>query len=157
MNWLGPIHQLGSIPTFRQRPGETLKDAWERINRMRDEEPIPCNENHLNLYFYHGLDNWYKTVLDKATGGNYVLSSPAGSTLALINIFGTYQNNDKDTESFMSVLESAKLRIETCITQLPEKDDFEQLENLVKSTLPDIEDKMALILQKLKICEGFNS
>jgi hypothetical protein len=92
--------------------------------------------------------------LNRPTGGSYILSSPAGSALALKNIFCTYRENDREIDGIITILNSAKERIENCIKELPEKEDFEHLEHFSKGTLPEIEDKMATIIQKLDICEN---
>jgi hypothetical protein len=154
MDQTGPILPKNATTSFKQHFGETLRDAWERINKMHSEDPIPCGENNMNLFFYYGLDGWYKNALDRATGGSYILSSPAGSALALKNIFGTYRGNDREIDGIITILNSAKERIENCIKELPEKEDFEHLEHFSKDTLPEIEDKMATIIHKLNICEN---
>jgi hypothetical protein len=38
-----------STSTFKQQPGETLKDALARINRIHDEDSTPCEDEKLNL------------------------------------------------------------------------------------------------------------
>ena len=38
---------LSSISNFKQHPGETLKDAWVRINRIHYEDPTPCEDEKL--------------------------------------------------------------------------------------------------------------
>ena len=40
---------LSSTSNFKQHPGETLKDAWVRINRIHYEDPTPCEDEKLNL------------------------------------------------------------------------------------------------------------
>ena len=32
------------------------------------QNPEPCGEEKLNLYFYYGLEPWYKNALDFASG-----------------------------------------------------------------------------------------
>ena len=44
-----------STSTFKQNYGETLKDAWVRIHKIYSEDPNPCGEEKMNLYFYYGL------------------------------------------------------------------------------------------------------
>jgi hypothetical protein len=144
---------MNTTNSFKQCFEETLRDTWERINKMHNENHIPYGENNMNLFFYNGLDGWYKNALDRAIGGSYILSSPVGTTLTLKNFFGTYQGNAREVDGIITILNSAKERIENCIKELPNKEDFEHLEHLSKGTLPEIEYKMATILQKLNICE----
>jgi hypothetical protein len=61
---------------FKQLYGESLKDAWFRLNHIHKEDPNPCEKEKMHLYFYYGLGPWYKNALDFASGGSFVLSSP---------------------------------------------------------------------------------
>ena len=40
---------LRSTYYFKEQPGETLKVAWVRINRIHYEDPTPCEDEKLNL------------------------------------------------------------------------------------------------------------
>jgi hypothetical protein len=113
---------------------------------MHNENPIPYGENNMNLFFYNGLDGWYKNALDRAIGGSYILSSHVGTTLTLKNIFGAYQGNKKKVDGIITIRNSAKARIKNCIEELPNKEDFEHLEHLSKGTLLEIEYEMVTIL-----------
>jgi hypothetical protein len=85
-----------NIATFKQNYGETLKDAWFRINKIHKEDPNPCEEK-LHLYYYNGLDPWYKSALDLASGGSFILISPTSASLVIKNLYGinTSKINEK--------------------------------------------------------------
>ena len=88
--------KLGTnLPTrkifLKQYPGETLKDAWVRVNRINYENPTPLEDEELNLYFYYGIDPWYQNALDGATGGSFVLSPPHFAALTLKRFFGNFE------------------------------------------------------------------
>ena len=87
---------LRSTSYFKQHPGETLKDAWIRINRIHYEDPTPCEDEMLNLYFYYVIDPWYHNALDGATGGSFVLSTPSCAAMTLRRIFGSFVWWEKD-------------------------------------------------------------
>jgi hypothetical protein len=74
---------VSSTSTFKQQPGETVKDSWARINRIHDEDSTPCEDKKLNLYFYYGLDPLYQNSLDGAIGGSFVLSTPSCAATTL--------------------------------------------------------------------------
>jgi hypothetical protein len=40
---------MSSTSTFKQQPGERLKDAWARINRIHYEKSTPCKDEKLNI------------------------------------------------------------------------------------------------------------
>jgi hypothetical protein len=79
-----------------------------KINKIHSEDPIPCGNNNMNLFFYYGLDGWYKNLLDRATWGIYILSSPVGTSLTLKNIFGTNRGNDREVDGIITMLNSEK-------------------------------------------------
>jgi hypothetical protein len=76
-NKLEVCPSVSSTSTFKKQPGEILKDAWARINRIHYEESTPCEDEKLNLFFYYGLDPLYQNALDGATVGSFVLSTPS--------------------------------------------------------------------------------
>ena len=79
---------VNSVSIFKQYHGETLKDAWVRINRMHYED----------LYFYYGIDPWYQNGLDGAIGGSFVLSTPPCAAMTLRRIFGSFVGRKKKLE-----------------------------------------------------------
>jgi hypothetical protein len=52
MNQLVQIPPINSTTSFKQLFGETLRDAWKRINKMHSEDPISCGENNMNLFLW---------------------------------------------------------------------------------------------------------
>ena len=95
-----------STSTFKQNYGESLKDAWFRLHKMHSEDPEPCGEEKLNLYFYYGIEPWYKNALDLASGGSFVLSSPKGALLVIKNLFGTNIGKMREVEDINTLLTS---------------------------------------------------
>jgi hypothetical protein len=94
-NKLEVIPSVSSTSTFKQQPGETLKDAWARINRINYEESTTCEDEKLNPYLYYGLDPLYKNALDGAAGGSFVLSKPSCTAMTLRRIFGSFVGRKK--------------------------------------------------------------
>jgi hypothetical protein len=69
------LDNVNLLPNVKQIYGESLKDAWVRINKMNNQSLNVYEKEKLHLYFYYGLSPWYKNALDFASGGSYVLSS----------------------------------------------------------------------------------
>ena len=144
---------LSSISNFKQYPGETLKDAWVRINRMHYEDPTPCEDEKLNLYFYYGIDPWYQNALDGATGGSFVLSTPSCAAMTLRRIFGNFVGRKKKVEDTTVALALSKDKFEAGLEKLPNKEDFEQLASVSKNIIPKINDELVNVMHKLRLCE----
>jgi hypothetical protein len=94
-NKLEVIPSVSSTSTFKQQPGETLKDAWARINRIHYEESSACEDEKLNLYLYYELDPLYQNALDGAAGASFVLSTPSCAAMTLRRIFGSFVGRKK--------------------------------------------------------------
>ena len=58
------------VLTFKQRGGESLKDAWYRINDAQRRSTKKQSTHILLRNFYIGITSWYKYILDTITGGN---------------------------------------------------------------------------------------
>ena len=71
------------VQSFKQPGGESLKDAWYRINDAHKK----CTKKHSTLIllrnFYVGISSWYRYVLDTLTGFNF-LGTPALEACNLI-------------------------------------------------------------------------
>jgi hypothetical protein len=49
------LHNINLLPNFKQVYGESLKDAWVRINKMNNQSLNVYEKEKLHLYFYYGL------------------------------------------------------------------------------------------------------
>jgi hypothetical protein len=58
LNQVDKPAMLYTIATFKQHIRETLKDAWDRIKEIHNEDLLPCREVNMHLYFYYGLEPW---------------------------------------------------------------------------------------------------
>jgi hypothetical protein len=71
------------VRTFKQKRGESLKDAWYRINNSYHR----CTKKHSTMIllrnFYVDITSWNRYVLDTLTGGNF-LGTPALEACTLI-------------------------------------------------------------------------
>ena len=77
------------VLNFKQRGGESLKDAWYRIcdahNRStRNQSTIVLLRN-----FYVGITTWYRFVLDTITGGNFLMCPSTDAFNAMRNLVGS--------------------------------------------------------------------
>jgi hypothetical protein len=82
------LDNVNLLPNFKQVYGESLKDAWVRINKMNKQIFNVYEKEKLHLYFYYGLSPWYKNALDFASRRSFVLSSPEENSTVIKNLFG---------------------------------------------------------------------
>src|SRR3954469_4601124 len=60
------------VLTFKQRAGESLKDAWYRIN---DSQKIATKKQTTTILlrnFYVGINSWNRFILDTDINGNFI-------------------------------------------------------------------------------------
>ena len=143
---------MPSTSNFKQLYGESLKDALFRLNKMHSEDPKPCEKEKLHLHFYYSLDPWYMNTLDFASGGSFVLSPPEGKSMIIKNLFGNSVGKKEEIDDMDTMLASIKKRIEDCVKNLPDKRNMDHLELFSKQVIPEMEDKMFLISNKLDSC-----
>ena len=60
------------VLTFKQRGGESLKDAWHRINDSQDRATKKQSTTILLRNFYVGITSWNRFILDTAISGNFL-------------------------------------------------------------------------------------
>jgi hypothetical protein len=145
---------VSSTSTFKQQLGESVKDAWARINRIHYEESTPCEDEKLNLYFYYGLDPLYQNALDGATGGSFVLPIPSCAAMTLRRIFGSFVGRKKKMQDTTVQLALSIDKLESRLSKLPDREDFEHLALYSKEVILRIDDKLVDIMYKLQVCEG---
>src|SRR3954467_5234844 len=57
---------------FKQRGGESLKDAWYRINDSQKRATKKKSTTILLRNFYVGITSWNRFILDTAVNGNFI-------------------------------------------------------------------------------------
>src|SRR3954453_12040414 len=77
------------VLTFTQRGGESLKDAWYRINDSQNRATKKQSTTILLRNFYVGITYWNRFVLDTTTNRNF-LEAPVWEAL---NVMGNHVGN----------------------------------------------------------------
>src|ERR1041384_4775360 len=76
------------VLTFTQRSGESLKDAWYRINDSQKRATKKQSTTILLRKFYVGITSWNRFILDTAINGNF-LEVPVWEALSIMeNLVG---------------------------------------------------------------------
>src|ERR1043165_3743209 len=77
------------VLTFKQRGGESLKDAWYRINDSQKRATKKQPTTILLRNFYVGITSWNRFLLDTAISGNFT-EAPVWEALNVIeNLVGS--------------------------------------------------------------------
>ena len=97
------------VLTFKQRGGESLKDAWYRIKNAHHRSTKKQVATVLLRNFYIGITCWYKFVLDTLTGGNFLGASASEAFNAIENLFGNPPIDDTEKITLEDIMKSWKL------------------------------------------------
>ena len=114
------------VLSFKQRGGESLKDAWYRICIAQNRSTRKQSTTVLLRIFYVGVTTWYRFVLDTITGGNFLSSHPMDAFNAMGNLVGSPPIIINDTTL---TLEHVMQRLEAIENKMP---TIEHIENLDK-------------------------
>src|SRR3954468_4247293 len=77
------------VLTFKQRGGESLKDAWYIINDSQKRATKKQSTTILLRSFYVGITSWNRFILDTAINGNFI-EAPVWEALNVIeNLVGS--------------------------------------------------------------------
>ena len=114
------------VRSFKQRSGESLKDAWYRISDSHRRCAKKYSTMILLRNFYVGITIWYRYVLDTLTGGNF-LGTPALEASYII-------------ESLVGIPPVNETKIEISL-----EDVMKKLESIEKD-LPGVEVKLGMLL-----------
>jgi hypothetical protein len=145
------VDDINLVPNFKQVYGDSLIDAWIRINKMNNQSSITYGKEKLHLYFYYGLAPWHKNSLDFASGGSFVLTSPKENSTIIKNLFGDKEEN-KELESMSTVFDYLKKRFENCAKRLLDKRNLDHLELFSKDVILEMEDRLSLVTNQLDSC-----
>src|ERR1041385_5505917 len=113
------------VLSFKQKGGESLKDAWYRFNYSQKRATKKQSTTILHRNFYVGITPWNRFILDTAINGNF-LEAPIWESLNVIeNLVGNLPiasiQEDISLAHIMKKLEKIELEIPS-ITRINELD-----------------------------------
>ena len=83
------------VLTFKQRGGESLKDAWYWINDAQNRSTKKQATTVLLRIFYVGVTNWYRYILNTLMGGKIL----GAHTLEALNVIESLVGNPPINET----------------------------------------------------------
>src|SRR4051812_12391380 len=135
------------VLTFKQRGGESLKDAWYRINYSQNRATKKQTTTILLRNFYVGITSWNRFILDTAINGNFI-EAPVWEALNVMeNLVGNLPvasiQEDITLAHIMKKLEKKELEM-TSITKINE------LDHRIQSNLNRLDSSMHKIIKTLE-------
>ena len=144
----GPfVFDEAEVLTFKQRGGESLKDAWYRINDSQKRATKKQPTTILLRNFYVGITSWNRFILDTAINGNF-LEAPVWESLSIIeNLVGNLPvvsiREDITLAHIMKKLEKIEL-------EMPSINKINELDRKIQGNLNRLDSSMHKIFKILE-------
>src|SRR3954465_14062828 len=141
------------VLTFKQRGGESLKDAWYRINDSLKRATKKQSTTILLINFYVGITSWNRFVLDTAINGNFI-EAPVWEALNVIeNLVGSLPvvsiKEDITLAHIMRKLEKIEL-------EMPSVDRVNELDRKIQGNLNRLDNSMQKIVKTLQTIKSLD-
>ena len=135
------------VLTFKQRGGESLKDAWYRINDSQKRATKKQTTTILLRKFYVGITSWNRFILDTAINGNF-LEVPVWEALNIMeNLVGNPPvasiQEDITLAHIMKKLEKIEL-------EMPSINKISELDRKIQGNLNRLDSSMHKIFKTLE-------
>ena len=132
------------VLTFTQRGGESLKDAWYRINDSQKRATKKQSTTILLRNFYVGITSWNRFLLDTAINGNFI-EAPVWEALNVIeNLVGSLPivsiKEDITLAHIMKKLEKIEL-------EMPSIDRVNEMDRKIQGNLNRLDSSMQKLLK----------
>src|SRR3954464_14777266 len=135
------------VLTFTQRGGESLKDAWYRINDSQKRATKKQSTTILLRNFSVGITSWNRFVLDTAINGNFI-EAPVWEALNVIeNLVGSLPIPSIKEEITLAHImrKHEKIELET-----PSRDRVNELDRKIQGNLNRLDSSMQKIVKTLE-------
>src|SRR3954471_9108736 len=131
------------VLTFNQRGGESLEDAWYRINDSQKRATKKQSTTILLRIFYVGITSWNRFILDTAINGNFI-KAPVWEALNIIeNLVGSLPiasiKEDITLAHIMGKLEKIEL-------EMPSINKINELDRKIQGNLNRLDSSMHKIV-----------
>src|SRR3954469_16882924 len=141
------------VLTFTHRGGESLKDAWYRINDSQKRATKKQSTTILLRIFYVGITSWNMFLLDTAINGNFI-EAPVWEALNFIeNLVGSLPiaiiKEDITLAQIMNKLENIEL-------EMPSTDRMNELDRKIQGNLNRLDNSMQKIVKTLETIKSLD-
>src|SRR4051812_47833504 len=133
--------------TFTQRGGESLKDAWYRINDSQKIATKKQSSTILLRNFYVGITPWNRFFLDTAINGNF-LEAPIWESLNVIeNLVGNLPIASIQEDIILAHIMKKLEKIEV---EIPSINKTNELDHNIQGNLNRLNSSMHKIIKTLE-------
>jgi hypothetical protein len=102
---------------------------------MHAIETNSCSEARLNITFYFGCGSWRKHDLDLSARGIFKLLPPSEASKVMVNIFGTYNEEESALKDLKSTMDTFQKKVNKCTSRLPNRQNMEFFEEFSSGNL----------------------
>src|SRR3954464_11460995 len=135
------------VLTFTQRGGESLKDAWYRINDSQKSATKKQSTTILLRNFYAGITSWNRFLLDTAINGNFIEALVWEALNVIENLVGSLPiasiKEDITLAHIMRKLEKIEL-------EMPSINKINELDRKIQGNLNRLDSSMHKIVKTLE-------
>src|ERR1041385_2761705 len=141
------------VLTFTQRGGESLKDAWYRINDSQKRATKKQSTTILLRNLYVGITSWNRFVLETHINGNFI-EAPVWEALNIIeNLVGSLPvasiKEDITLAHIMRKLEKIEL-------EMPSIDKVNELDCKIQGNFNRLDSSMQIIVKTLETIKSLD-
>src|SRR4051812_37861121 len=144
----------GEILTFKQRGGESLKDAWYRINDSENRATKKQSTTILLINFYVGVTSWNRLVLDTTISGNFLEAHVWQALSVMENLVGNPPiasiQEDITLAHIMSKLENIEL-------DMPSMGKINEVDRRIQGNLNRLDSSMHKIYKILETLKSHDT
>src|ERR1041385_8132445 len=135
------------VLTFKQKGGESLKDAWYRINDSQRRATKEQSTTILLRNFYVGITPWNRFILDTAINGNF-LEAPIWESLNVIeNLVGNLPVASIQEDITLALIMKKLEKIEL---EIPSIKKISELDRKIQGNLNRLDRSMHKIIKTLE-------
>src|SRR3954470_18468265 len=135
------------VLTFSQRGGESLKDAWYRINDSKKRATKKQSHTILLRNFYVGTTSWNRFLLDTTINGNFI-EAPVWEALNVIeNLVGSLPiASIKENITLAHIM----IKLEKIELKMPIINKIYELDRKIQGNLNSLDSFMHKIIKTLE-------
>src|SRR3954464_12490915 len=141
------------VLTFTQRGGESLKDAWYRINDSQKSATKKQSTTILLRNFYAGITSWNRFILDTSINGNFIEALVWEALNVIENLVGSLPiasiKEDITLAHIMRKLEKIEL-------EMPSINKINELDRKIQGNLNRIDNSMQKIVKSLETIKSLD-
>src|SRR4051812_27135483 len=141
------------VLTFTQRGGESLKDAWYRINDSQKRATKKQSTTILLRNFYVRITSWNRFLLDTAINGNFIEAPVWEALNAMKNLVGSLPI--VSIKEFITLAHIMR-KLEKIELDMPSIDRMNVLDRKIQGNLNRLDSSMHKIIKTLETIKSLD-